>query len=199
MSAPFVMKRNGFMRSENIPQGDISMKNLPRRKATRLCHYDYSLAGCYFITICTHERHYLFGDVIDGEMRLNECGQIAHKELETLSGRYDNVDVDIFVVMPNHAHLILRIEMAEWINPFPTKAVDVPNIIGKYKAGVTRSAGSAFMRSESKIWQLSYHDHIIRNDKSYEKIAKYIEHNPRLWDEDRHNPGNPEFEKWRNG
>ena len=72
-------------------------------------------------------------------------------------------------------------QRTERMNPFPTK-VDIPNIVGKYKAGVTRIVGNAFMRSE--IWQKSYHDHIIRNEEEHLRIWQYIDENPIRWNED---------------
>ena len=69
------------------------------------------------------------------------------------------------------------------INPFPTIKTDIPNIIGKFKAGVSRIVGNAFMHSE-KLWQLSYHDHVIRGDKDYLKIWEYIDTNVMKWQDD---------------
>jgi len=165
---------------------EVNMKQLPIRKPNRLKNYDYSQSGSYFVTICTKNNECLFGEIINGEMRLNEWGKIAQNELCSIAEHYENVVVDKFVIMPNHVHMIISIRLTERINPFPT-VVDVPNIVGKYKAGVTRIVGNAFMRSEFErkpIWQKSYHDHIIRNQDEYNRIAKYIESNPANWNID---------------
>ena len=77
--------------------------------------------------------------------------------------------------MPNHIHLLIRI--TERINPFPTKRYDIPNVIGKYKAAVTRRVGNAFMHSV-KLRQTSFHDHIIRDEADYRRIWTYIDTNP---------------------
>jgi len=173
------------------------MRELPERKQIRLRDYDYSQAGCYFITICAKNRECLFGDIVGGEMLPNEYGMIAKSEIERISTRYDNVSIGGYVIMPNHVHLIVRINPSERINPFPTKVADIPNIIGKYKAGVTRIVGNAFMRSAKRaIWQGRYHDHIIRNEKSYQEIAEYIENNPMRWELDCHNPQNHKYNDW---
>ncbi|MCL2353143.1 MAG: transposase [Defluviitaleaceae bacterium] len=168
------------------------MNNYPKRKSNRLKEYDYSQYGYYFITICTKGKECLFGRVVDGEMRLNEMGCIADEEIRNIPNHYDDVSVDAYVVMPNHVHLIIHI--TERINPFPTKTRGIPNIIGKYKAGVTRAVGKGFIPSASpkpiKLWQVSYHDHIIRNKKVYQKIYEYIKSNPLKWEEDCHNPIN---------
>ena len=109
---------------------------LPIRKNIRLKDYDYSQGGYYFVTVCTKDRLNLFGDIINGEIQLNEVGMIAESELLKIESRYDNVRIDKYVVMPNHVHMIIVIDSAERINPFPT-GIDIPNIVGKYKAGVT--------------------------------------------------------------
>ena len=75
--------------------------------------------------------------------------------------------------------------LAERINPFPTKKFDVSNIIGKYKAAVTRNVGNAFMHSERfSLWQKSFYDHIIRNEEDYLRIWEYIDTNPFKWEDD---------------
>ena len=113
-------------------------------------------------------------------MLLNEYGNVANDEILKIPSRYDNVKIDNHIVMPNHVHLIVVIESTERINPFPT--ADIPNIIGKYKAGVTRIVGNAFMRSA--IWQPRFHDHIIRNEAEFQRIWQYINENPMNWEED---------------
>jgi REP element-mobilizing transposase RayT len=82
------------------------MKN---RKLTRLKDYDYSHAGCYFVTICTHERVNHFGDIVNGEMVLNKCGEIANEMWKGLPRVFSNVTLDQHVVMPNHIHGIVAI------------------------------------------------------------------------------------------
>ena len=156
-------------------------KELPVRKHIRLKGYDYSSAGYYFITICTKKRANLFGEIIRGEMCLNNFGIIANTELLNIPSRYTNVEIDNYIIMPNHIHLIVVIKPTERINPFPTKA-DISNIIGNYKAGVTRIVGNAFMRSE--LWQSRFHDHIIRSKSKYDYIYQYIDENPAKWEED---------------
>ena len=82
-----------------------------------------------------------------------------------------------YVIMPNHIHLTVQI--TERINPFPTIKCDVSNIVGKFKAAVTRNVGKAFMPSANEnIWQTSFHDHIIRGEEDYLKIWNYIDTNP---------------------
>ncbi len=169
------------------------MKNLPSRKSPRLKEYDYSSVGAYFITICTHQRKEIFGKVAfdpilgTAKSELTDLGKIAEEELKNIEGHYCNIAIDRYVIMPNHIHLILRIK--ERINPFPTeKQFDISNIIGKYKAAVTRrmNVGTALMPSAAiPLWQSSFYDHIIRGEQDYKEIAEYIENNPARWSEDR--------------
>ena len=160
-------------------------KELPVRKNIRFKGYDYSSPGYYFITIGTKNRVCLFGEINDGNMILNEYGNIANDELLKIPFRYDNVKIDNYVIMPNHVHVIVVIEQmereTERIYPFPT--ADIPNIIGKYKAGVTRIVGNAFMRSV--VWQDRFHDRIIHNKDEYDYIYHYIDENPAKWEEDK--------------
>ena len=161
--------------------------DLPNRKPTRLKYYDYSQNGYYFITICTHNKQKTLCDIV-GEglalplINLSPIGLIAERELLNVTMHYSNVIIDKYVIMPNHIHLIIRI--SERINPFPTKKFDISNIVGKYKAAVTRKVGNAFMHSEKPLWQRSFHDHIIRDENDYLKIWNYIDTNPQKWRED---------------
>ncbi|MGB9753481.1 transposase [Roseiflexus castenholzii] len=79
------------------------------RRSIRLKGYDYSQPGAYFITIVTQNRACLFGEVANGEMRLNEAGRMVHQEWANLPSRFPNLDLDAFIVMPNHIHGIIII------------------------------------------------------------------------------------------
>lgn len=79
------------------------------RRSIRLREYDYSSVGAYFVTFCAHGRECLFGDILDGDMRLNEAGRVAAEWWEKLPGKFPNVTLDEYVVMPNHFHGIICI------------------------------------------------------------------------------------------
>ncbi len=159
----------------------------PNRKPTRLKGYDYGSVGIYFITVCTHKKQHLLGRIKNQTMYLSDIGCIVEREIANIENRYSNIKIHNFVVMPNHIHFLIEIvNPTERINPFPTiKQYDISNVMGKFKAGVTRTVGNAFMHSVSlPIWQRSFHDHIIRGDEDYEKIWEYIETNPCKWESD---------------
>ena len=165
----------------------IDSMELPQRKHNRLKNYDYSAPGAYFVTACTKDKKKIFGNIISADdfrlpqIILSEIGEIVNNEIMNIEKHYENVKVDKYIVMPNHIHLIIRI--TERINPFPTsKKYDVPNVIGKFKAAVTRNVGKAFMPSvKTEIWQSSFYDHIIRGEKDYAEISEYIANNALKW------------------
>ena len=163
--------------------------DLPQRKKNRLQGYDYSTPGAYFITICTHNRTPFFGSITSGdsfripEICLSEIGRIVYKEILEIESHYTNVKVEKYTIMPNHIHMIVVI--TERINPFPT-AYDIPNVVGKFKAAVTRNVGKAFMpSSDIRIWQTSFYDHVIRTEQDYREIWQYMDNNPAAWAQDR--------------
>lgn len=82
---------------------------MPRRKQIRIPGYDYTRSGAYFVTICTQMKRQIFGDIVDGEMNLNHCGQIAFDCWNEIPNHFPNIELGKFVIMPNHMHGILMI------------------------------------------------------------------------------------------
>ncbi len=168
------------------------MTEFKKRKHPRLKEFDYSSPGAYFITICTKDRQNLLSQIIVGDgvldvpqNELTDVGKIVNQEILNIESHYKNIRIDKYVIMPNHIHMIIEILETERINPFPTKQYDIPNIVGKFKAGVTRIVGNAFMHSvKESIWQSSFYDHIIRDANDYQKIWEYIDSNVIKWEED---------------
>lgn len=168
----------------------------PKRQSPRLQGYDYTQNGAYFVTICTAGRAHLFGRVVSGEMMLSRIGQIAQQEMGKIPEYWQGlVDIDLYVVMPNHVHLIVVLVGTAFLPsdpPFPPfKPADaqkrVPtlgNVIGNYKAGVTRLARQMGYNTDDPVWQGRYHDHIIRSDAALYKIREYIFDNPARWQDD---------------
>ena len=84
----------------------------PQRRSPRLPGYDYAQSGAYFVTICTHNRAHLLGQIVDGEMMLNNYGVVAHSCWLDIPDHHPNVDIDLHIVMPNHVHGIIWIHDA---------------------------------------------------------------------------------------
>ncbi|MEG0570434.1 MAG: transposase, partial [Oscillospiraceae bacterium] len=158
---------------------------LLNRKSTRLANYDYSNENYYFITICTHNRQMLFGNVGNGldhsEIKLNHYGEIAKNELLNIPNHFEGVRIDKYVIMPDHIHAIIVIGCdgkTERSRPFPTLSA----IVGLYKSGVSKLIHE--IEPDIKIWQKSFNDRIIRNEQGYREVWQYIEENSLKWDED---------------
>jgi len=131
----------------------------------------------YFVTICTHLREYLFGDIKDEQMTRSEIGDIAHSALQQLPAYWQgDVDVDRFVVMPNHIHAIIVLAGA--------RDIALGKVVNTYKGGVTRQARQTLAQPHLSVWQSRYHDHIIRDETSLNTIRAYILHNPATWYQD---------------
>ena len=164
------------------------MKNdLPKRKPTRLKEYDYSTPGAYFITICTHNKKYLFSNIVGAihelpENKLTQYGEFVKQIIEILPDRF-NASIPKYVIMPNHIHLILIIDdRAIRESPLQYHRSVIDKMVGFLKMNVSKKMHNTY---NEKIWQRSYHDHIIRDDSDYEAIWEYIDNNPLKWKEDK--------------
>ena len=157
---------------------------LPKRKPTRLADYDYSTSGYYFVTICTHNRKNLFSNIVGqglapAENKLCAFGKIAKQELCDLEKRYKTIKIDKYVIMPNHIHAIIVIKNeTAGASPCPT----LSDVVCTFKSFTTRKCH--LINFDTKIWQTSFYDHIIRDEKDYLKIWNYIDANPQKWNED---------------
>jgi len=170
-------------------------QNKYRIQSTRLQNWDYGWNAAYFVTICTKNREFFFGDVVDGEMQLSEIEQLAHKYWMEIPEHFPFVILDEFVVMPNHVHGIVvinkdddsrELEMLETpnlgVSTKKWKPATLGVIINQYKRVCTINARKI---TPDFAWQSKYYDHIIRNDDSFQRIKKYIYENPLKWDEDK--------------
>jgi REP element-mobilizing transposase RayT len=156
----------------------ICIKILNSRKKQRLKNYDYSNSWYYFITICTHDRKNYFGNIISEKIELNNLGQEVHKALQNISRTSQNVKIDEFIIMPNHIHAIFVLD-----NSISNNSINIPEVIRRFKKFTTK----IYKKNEKDIlWQKSYYDRIIRNEKEYFKIVKYIIENPLKWDVDQY-------------
>ena len=149
------------------------------RKVNRIPEYDYSTCGAYFVTICTQDRKKILSNIVgDGSPVPKPYGMMAEKMIAQIPDKYPSVSVDKYVIMPDHIHLLLRFNLNEGTgNPSPT----LGNVIGWYKYQVTKQINLHSNNKDERVFQRSYYDHVIRNQRDYDEIWQYIENNPRKW------------------
>jgi putative transposase len=173
-----------------------------RRKNIRLKEYDYSLPGEYFVTICTKDHIHSFGEIVNEEMKLLMIGEIADRCWKELPVHFMNIELDEFVVMPNHIHGIIVIKENDYGRDVqlnvPTrlspKKGTLSIIIRTYKAAVTTLCRRNNINGFG--WQSGYFDHIIRDEKSLIRIRDYIATNPQRWWFDKENSQREEFDQF---
>ena len=155
-----------------------------RRKEMRLKDYNYSGSGYYYVTICTHNHLECFGNIVNEAMVLSQFGSIARSVWLDIPNHHPHVQIDEFVVMPNHIHGIIIIDGFVGDRPaYPVNNLSV--IIGSFKSTVTKKINRLNM-SEFK-WQRSFYDHIVRTRESLDKIRQYISSNPARLNDDEDN------------
>jgi len=173
------------------------MQKLKTRKSNRLKNHDYSLNGYYFITICSKNRRNIFGEYIENpvgtalaavryksNIKLSKLGKIIKNQWDDMQNQYENVKLDQYVIMPNHIHGILNIHKRTGASPVPT----ISNVIGSFKSKTSveylRYIKENNLNICGQIWQRSFHDHIIRKERSLMAIREYISKNPVNWERD---------------
>ena len=174
------------------------------RRSIRLKGYDYSQAGYYFVTICCYQRQCLFGEIVDGVMRLNQYGEIVAETYQWLSSRYPYVHLDKWIIMPNHFHGIIVLtdklcrgasqSAPTTTNNSELKRKPLGRLIGAFKTVSTKKINLIRNAPGTAIWQRNYYEHIIRNEESLNRIRQYIINNPLSWQIDQLHPDNPS--KW---
>jgi REP element-mobilizing transposase RayT len=186
-------------------------RNKYRVPSARLQNWDYGTDGAYFITICTKEMECFFGEVIEKEMNLNSVGLLAEKYWIEIAKQFPYAELGNFQIMPNHTHGILIIDkspvsdhdqgdpvqtrfIASQLNQVepaiggctgennPMLAENISRIIRWYKG---RCSYEIRKINPNFGWHSRFHDHIIRNSESFERIQNYIEENPSKWEEDK--------------
>jgi putative transposase len=200
--------------------GNTSMKYNPEfhhRRSIRLKGYNYSQAGAYFVTVCAWNRECLFGKIANGEMILNEYGEIIMKYWNTIPSNFLHVETDEFIIMPNHVHGIVFVNncRGEVSSPFseivapnsktetapiqggetseggetpPLRKTTLGQIVAYFKYRSAKCINQIRNAQGKPIWQRNYYEHIIRDDRELYAIREYIGHNPSKWDEDEDNP-----------
>ena len=168
-------------------------KNKYRIASTRLNGWDYGSNGLYFITLCTLNRQNYFGEIVAGQDVTNELpnssclqktiiGEVAHKNWLEIPDHFTFIELDEFVIMPNHIHGIVFINKpnkTDWqVNKFGPQSQNLAAMIRGYKSSV--KAYSTINNIEFG-WQPRYYDRVIRNEKEYLNIRNYIVDNPNQW------------------
>ena len=161
------------------------------RRSPRLEGYDYSLNGAYFVTICAHNHASLFGEILNGEMRLNNLGEIVKTSLLDLPCHYRHIDLDTFSIMPNHIHVLISfpgvgagLRPARNAKEMPQ---GLPEIIRALKSFSSRGINQICKTPGNQVWQRGYYEHIVRKEDDLNRIREYIEYNPARWAEDEEN------------
>ncbi|MBR6118842.1 MAG: transposase [Oscillospiraceae bacterium] len=150
------------------------MEQRYQKKPNRLIGYDYSAPGYYFLTICARNHECLFGriraehNLTPAVMELNSTGQIVQAAIEEIPRRYPDVEINKYTVMPNHLHLILVLRDGSVNSP------SIHTIMQQFKRAVSIKTGKT-------VWQPRFYDHIIRSEREYQEIWKYIDNNPAKW------------------
>ncbi|MDY6846166.1 MAG: transposase [Chloroflexota bacterium] len=162
------------------------------RKNIRLKDYDYSSAGYYFVTIVSNKRKNIFGNIIEGEIELNLLGMIVKKTWREIPQHFPYIEIDSYVVMPNHFHGIIIINEvgARHASPLQTKSYPLGVVVGSFKSAVTKRIHGMGLMDQKRIWQRNYYEHIIRDEDDYQQIVDYIASNPFNWENDHENPEN---------
>ncbi len=177
--------------SNNKPRSD--------RRSVRMKHYDYSQSGFYLVTICVEKHRCTFGDIRDDTMHRNGAGQIAQSIWESLPQRFSTVQLDTFMIMPNHMHGIIELvaieispDVARSISHTPTRfqahmrdeAIKKANpslgqIVRTFKGAATYEIHRA--DRPDFAWQVGYHESVLRNEKALDYARNYIVNNPVTW------------------
>lgn len=172
-----------------------------RISSARLQNWNYGDSAAYFITICTKNREHFFGEIVNGKMKKNAIGILAENEwIKTVDLRSDmNIELGLFVIMPNHLHAIIIIGEnqfnkqsslqngqafhEQYLNKFGPQSKNLSSIIRGFKSSVTIQTRN--INSDYFAWQPLFHEHIIRTNKTFDKIQHYIFNNPLSWKEDK--------------
>lgn len=171
------------------------MQSKFHRRSIRLPGFNYASENSYFITLVTDKRRNLFGEIQNDDLKITSLGEITRVNWQAIPEHFPNVEMDEFVIMPNHLHGIINLfedprrgsiyRAPTGIDRAPTEAYgkpvpgSIPTIIRTYKASVTRMAREEL--GIVTVWQRNYYEHVIGFDAEYDEIVEYIHCNPLNW------------------
>jgi putative transposase len=179
--------------------------NIHHRQSIRITNHDYSQSGAYFITVCTHQRAHMFGEIIDGRMVLNGAGLIVQNCWHKISTHFSMAFMDEWVIMPNHMHGIIVINNVGAIHESPNEKprniraihesplqmtiiarrnMIIPKLIGRFKMQAAKQINTRRNTPGIPIWQRNYWERIIRDEHEMQSVRQYICNNPAQWPQD---------------
>jgi putative transposase len=171
------------------------------RRSIRLQGYDYAQAGAYFLTICAYGRECLFGEVVNGAMLKNDSGRIVEEEWLRSAEIRQELELDVFVVMPNHLHGIVFIMNigatgdvgATSRSPLRSPArgpakLSLGSFVSGFKSACTKRVNEARGQPGTPMWQRGFYERVIRSEEELERIRAYVLDNPARWATDEENP-----------
>ena len=173
-------------------------RNKYRSDSIRLKNYDYRSPGWYYVTICTDQRRHFFGEIKSHMMGLSQIGLIAHRFWQDIPNHFGHVVLDEFVIMPNHMHGLIglksnsdktsrrdvkfNVSTNKRMSDISPKPGSLSTIIRSYKGSVTRWCNKNGFNDFA--WQSKFYEHIVRDEKSLNRIRRYIYNNPIQWQQD---------------
>ena len=180
--------------------------SIHHRRSIRLKGYNYTSSGAYFVTMCTRDRACTLGDIVRGTVMLSNIGRIVAQSWVWLGDHHPYVDLDAWVIMPNHVHGIILIldddivpcdrrggSRTALTRTAPTTAKRKPlgRLIGAFKTVSTKRINEIRHTPEDRFWQRNYWEHIIRDESSLAQIRQYVINNPARWVDDHLHPTQP--------
>ena len=182
------------------------------RRSTRLEGRNYAQPGMYCVTICTHERECALGKIEDGKMRLSREGEIIQPWWMEIRAHFQHVEIDSFVIMPNHIHAIVTLKpgrgevssprspqytstttrkpQGDGTSPLPKWEPTLGQVIAYFKYQSTKAVNEIEGTFRAKFWQRGFYDHVIRDKADLTRTRRYILENPINWPLDDDNPQN---------
>jgi putative transposase len=180
------------------------------RRSVRLKGYDYAQNGAYFFTIVVKGRECLFGNIMSGEMVLNDAGGMVQTVWDQLPEYYTGIHPDIFQIIPNHLHgIIILNNTKSRVGAGPcacpeneqktqgqpqgiAPTVSLPDVVRRFKTLTTKRYIDGVKNHNwppfpGRLWQRNYYEHVIRKGNGLRKLREYILNNPKKWEIDREN------------
>jgi putative transposase len=176
----------------------------PDRRSIRLKSYDYSLPGAYFVTMCTEKRKCTLGEIVDRKFEPSRAGRIVKESWFELPYHYAGLELDAFVVMPNHVHAVIILQdpflpavlrspihtVGAGLKPAPSphRRRTLSEVVRAFKTFSARHINKAQRTPGRAFWQRGYFEQIVKGEKALFEIRGYIANNPGNWDADTDNP-----------